>query len=1265
MTDRVPAPPSSLGAAWPSTPQAFADTSLCPRCFSVLPSSRCRSCGLELAVPRAAELIAASNDLVGAARRRAELIESMWNEQQAAQVRASTHVDSVPGTPQARPQQAPPIVPDAAVAAAASVTPPPFPAAEPSPVTSGPAAGAPRRSGVQVFLLVAGIVLVSVFALFFLTVAYLFATVEVRVIVTALAGLVVFGVAGVLARRRLPATAEGVGVAGAAILLGTLGFVRAAELFGSASIAPAAFSGFALLAVAALLTAMHRVTALRFARIGGLVLTPVGVALLVIGALDPVDTGLAWCAGLVAAAAAALCLRVGVERAAEAALLRSIAAASVTAALLPAALLLPEVSGSSALAYSTLALVCVGFLERLRRESGPRAWSCAASMLLGLSVSLAPTVAILRAATPESNLWAPGAAAAVVASALVVVARRPSGSTIKSIMSWAQFPALVVAAIGLLPGVGFGLVHVLGSLIPRYALWQAEPGDTLDIVPGTGAWAAVLAPGIAAILGAVAIRLVRLPGAAHSVVGGLAGLALLATASHAGSVQSVLLAYLLVAVFSLSILLAIRGRHASAIQTPAGVVLAVAGSALVVVSHADSQLWSGGVLAAAGLVIAARFAIAVHAPARSVVRALLTAVAATLLFAEATLVIPWLSGWRTGASFAGVPFPNAIDVAALPAAAAALILCVTPIALPRRTDRFARGAADLRAVAIVALPVATIGAATVFASAASTPGDHVARIAIPLILAIAGVLWQVPASVVHLVERVVLAALAPLSIAAALAAASDAIPASPRVVHDLISGPAPAILSALVGVLAFGRAGSRLRGAAPIAWESATALIVIVAAAGAMTNADDSTWLILLLLAVAPLIVAFSLGNPFTGTASRRHLFALSCILAVASLWQFLSIRGMSDVEFYTLPVGGLLLCIAVAAALFGHRSASAVAGRSGLFATGLATALVPSAIAATTESSVRAIVVLLVAIILTGAALVASRVVRGVLLRDSTIVLALVVLLGVGLSRTVGDAIENAVLVPELWTIPAALALAATSVVWTRRQAEPFRIAQLGIPAAIAFTGLSTVVCLLALPETDAPGRLVISGVLLAAIAVAASVHSRVPLDRVSQVTALSVLAVIAATGVLTNAADPIELATAPLAFGLIGCGVVALLRDRAARSWPNLGPGIVVLLAPALLADFGGTELWRVITLGVLAVVIVVGAAVFRLQAPLVVGGVVLIAHALAQSWPWIQGLYSAVPWWIWLGVGGVVLIAVAARYEHRVRNLKSFVGSITALR
>jgi hypothetical protein len=1226
-------------------------------------------------VPLAAELIAVSNSLVETERHRRALIDRMWSEQLAAEAEAEAEAEATVRSQQAAPplaqipipqqQQVSAFIRDAAGAAAAPTDTPAFPPSEPVAPTT-PAT--PRRSGVQVFLLVTGIVLLSVFALFFLTVAYLFATVQVRVVVTALAGLGVFGVAWVLDRRRLPATAEGVGVAGAAILLGTLGFVRGAELFGSAAIAPALFFGLGLLVLAALLALVHRLTSLRFARIGGLLLVPTAIALVVIGAVHPIDAGLAWWSGLAAAGLSTLLVRHRQDPTAEAALVRSIAFGSTATALIPAALLLPDVPGSSAAAYLISALAWAAFIRRLARESGTSVWSSTASVLLGLSVALAPTVAILRDASTHSTLWLPGAAAGVVAAALLVLARSSFAGAARQSLTWAQWPALVVAAVGLAPGVGVALTHVLGSLLPRYSIWQANSDDPTGVTFHAVAWAAVLAPGVAAILGAVVIRLVPLPNAARAVVGSLSGLALLAAASQAGTVLLVLLGYLLVAVAGLAVLLYTRRRRAPAAQAPAAVALGVATLALVVLSPASADLWLPAVLAAVGIVVATRYAVASDGPGQRAARAALTALAVSLLFAAATLVVPWTVGLRTGVFFVDYFSLSPLDFVAIPGALSALLLCATALVVRNPAGRVARGTADLRAAVIVALPVAIVSSIVVATTITTSTIDHVARISIPLLLAVAGALWQLRLSVSRFVESVILASVAPVAISAAFAAVAGAIAPYSDLLGAYLAGPAAAILVAAIGALIFARAVSGLRGAARIAWQSATTVVVIAAAGHAALHADDGTWMILVLLAVAPLIIACSAGNPFSGSAPRHYFIALSCVLAVSALWQFLAFRGVSHVEPYSLPVAGLLLCLATAVAIFGTRAAAPTAtptpGRSTLFAAGLAVAIGPSAVPAIVGSPERGVVLLVIGAALAAAALVAPRVVRGVLVRDSALVVALTVLVVVGCAGVLRDAVGNAVSIPELSILPAALALVATSIVWTRHRALPFWVARLGIPAAVALVGLATVVCLAALPDMNAPVRLVLASVAFAAVSVIAAVRRRVPFDRASQYTSTSFLVVVGITG-LATAANPFELSTAPLALTLIVSGVVALHRDPAARSWPCLSPGIAVLLVPSLLADFGSTDLWRVIALGVLSVGVVVAAIALRWQAPLVVGATVLIVHALAQLWPWIQGLYSALPWWIWLGVGGIVLIAVAARYEHRVRNLRSFVGSITALR
>lgn len=145
----------------------------------------------------------------------------------------------------------------------------------------------------------------------------------------------------------------------------------------------------------------------------------------------------------------------------------------------------------------------------------------------------------------------------------------------------------------------------------------------------------------------------------------------------------------------------------------------------------------------------------------------------------------------------------------------------------------------------------------------------------------------------------------------------------------------------------------------------------------------------------------------------------------------------------------------------------------------------------------------------------------------------------------------------------------------------------------------------------------------------------------------------------------EAIELLTVPLALALLTTGALHLGRVPRARSWPWLAPGIVLLLVPSLVLDVTDGTLWRIVMLGVLATAVVVVGVTRRLQAPFVIGSVVLLIHATAQLWPWIALAYGAVAWWLWLGIGGVLLIVLAARYEKRIQNLKAVALSISALR
>ncbi len=113
-----------------------------------------------------------------------------------------------------------------------------------------------------------------------------------------------------------------------------------------------------------------------------------------------------------------------------------------------------------------------------------------------------------------------------------------------------------------------------------------------------------------------------------------------------------------------------------------------------------------------------------------------------------------------------------------------------------------------------------------------------------------------------------------------------------------------------------------------------------------------------------------------------------------------------------------------------------------------------------------------------------------------------------------------------------------------------------------------------------------------------------------------------------------PVELVTVPPALGMIVLGAHALRTRPEARTWPTLGPGLALLTLPSLIYDFASpsllsglatTSLWRVVALGIVAIALVVIGAIWRLQAPLLLGSAVLIVHAAAQFWPWVSNLYT----------------------------------------
>ncbi|HET8958051.1 MAG TPA: hypothetical protein VFM95_06310, partial [Microcella sp.] len=128
---------------------------------------------------------------------------------------------------------------------------------------------------------------------------------------------------------------------------------------------------------------------------------------------------------------------------------------------------------------------------------------------------------------------------------------------------------------------------------------------------------------------------------------------------------------------------------------------------------------------------------------------------------------------------------------------------------------------------------------------------------------------------------------------------------------------------------------------------------------------------------------------------------------------------------------------------------------------------------------------------------------------------------------------------------------------------------------------------------------------------------------------------------------------------------GTLELEQRASARSGLWLSPGLVALLVPSLLAIGDDADVVRIVAVGVVATTVLIGGAVRRLRAPFLIGGITLLTHVVIQSWPLLRLIGEAVEWWLWLGIAGVAVVAVAARYEQRLRDLRATVNRIRDLR
>ncbi|MET9899296.1 hypothetical protein [Streptomyces sp. NPDC006446] len=132
-------------------------------------------------------------------------------------------------------------------------------------------------------------------------------------------------------------------------------------------------------------------------------------------------------------------------------------------------------------------------------------------------------------------------------------------------------------------------------------------------------------------------------------------------------------------------------------------------------------------------------------------------------------------------------------------------------------------------------------------------------------------------------------------------------------------------------------------------------------------------------------------------------------------------------------------------------------------------------------------------------------------------------------------------------------------------------------------------------------------------------------------------------------------EAYTLPVTVPALLVGALRRRRDTAVSSWTAYAPGLSVTLVPSLLAAWGDAYWQRPLLLGAAALAVTLLGARHRLQAPLVLGGGVLALDALHELAPYIVQVVDALPRWMPPALAGLVLLALGATYEQRIRDAR----------
>lgn len=223
--------------------------------------------------------------------------------------------------------------------------------------------------------------------------------------------------------------------------------------------------------------------------------------------------------------------------------------------------------------------------------------------------------------------------------------------------------------------------------------------------------------------------------------------------------------------------------------------------------------------------------------------------------------------------------------------------------------------------------------------------------------------------------------------------------------------------------------------------------------------------------------------------------------------------------------------------------------------------------------------------------------------------------------------------------TVPAAAALLA------------WRLDDSPATLPIELTGAATALVAVALAVTDLPMLALVLGLCAVITAGTAVRENRRPLGYAAA--ALFLLATwvrLAAWEV-----DMPEAYTLPVTIPALLVGHLRRRRVPQTSSWTAYGPGLAATLLPSLVTAWGDPGWTRPLLLGLAALSLTLLGGGYSLQSPLVLGGSVLTLDALHELAPYIVQVTDALPRWVPPALAGLLLLALGATYERRIRDVR----------